>query len=128
MVAYEYDLVEVPLRHDQVQALAALAQKRGESIATLVQRGVDGVISDLSHVAATTPPEADAATQAADEAAIRRLTGMFSANVPEADDENPLGDIIGMATSGVSDLAAEHDHYLMQFEEEDNRSWLRKSS
>lgn len=43
-------------------------------------------------------------------------------------EENPLFDIIGIGDSGLGDLSTNHDHYLIQFELEDNQKWREKSS
>ena len=39
----------------------------------------------------------------------------------ELDDRDPLDGIIGMANSGLGDLAARHDYYLAKWAREDHR-------
>jgi hypothetical protein len=53
------------------------------------------------------------------------LMNLYLAEDAEPDDsleeEDPIGDIIGMFDSGLDDLAVNHDKYLMEFEIESNR-------
>ncbi len=170
MVTYAREPVQVYLREDQMQALEALAQESGESVTTLVQRGVDVIIDNLSHVTPPTPSESDVAIQARDEEAIRRPTGMFSSDLPDLSiehdrylaefvDENnrtwrlkppsdtsthrmatlpitsndqptddPFRDLIGLIDSGVDDLSINHDRYIVEILEEEQRRWQAQSS
>jgi hypothetical protein len=83
---------QIYLREGQLEALRALAHKRGQSIAELVRQGIDQLLLTVSA------------------------------------EENPLFDIIGIGDSGLGDLSVNHDQYLAEFELEDNRKWLEKSS
>ncbi|MDQ2809194.1 MAG: hypothetical protein M3Z04_20160 [Chloroflexota bacterium] len=104
MVTYAREPVQVYLREDQLQILEALAQQQHTSVADLVRQGVDVFVTSLP--------------------AIPKIA---NSNLPMAD-KDPLRGIIGMFSSDTGNLGTDHDRYLVEFEEEDNRPWLRKSS
>jgi len=104
MVTYAREPVQVYLREDQMQILEALAQQQHTSVADLVRQGIDAFVTHL-------PP----------------LTAAVD-TISTTDDRDPLRGIIGMFASDTGDLGTDHDRYLAEFEEEDNRPWLRKSS
>lgn len=80
------------LRPEQLDALRALAQRRGVSVTELVRQGVDRVLAEASG------------------------------------EEDPFWKIVGIGDSGLGDLAAEHDRYLDEFDQEDRHRWQAKSS
>lgn len=107
MTTYTRYPTEVFLREDQFETLEALAQETGSSLAELIRRGVDKLIGESQSSAA--------------------LTANTSRPTPPPD-YDPIGDLIGMAESGVSDLGTNHDKYIVEALEAESRSWQPKSS
>src|SRR5215204_2669198 len=59
------------------------------------------------------------------------LTTLYMREHPapaESSEDDPLLGIIGLFDTGVSDLAENHDKYLIEAEEEHNHSWPPRSS
>jgi hypothetical protein len=93
--------IQIYLLHEQIDALQTLAAQQGTTLEALVAQSVDALLTSVAPVQES------------------------SGEIPlEAD---PLWDIVGLGDAGVNDLAAEHDRYLVEFEEESNRPWPVKS-
>ncbi len=94
--------VEVYLADEQLQRLAALGRQRGVPVADLIAEGITLVLSGQPTVEVGEPP-------------------------PTADDD-PIRSSIGIFDSGITDLGAEHDRYIAEYVDEENRVWWLKSS
>jgi len=57
---------------------------------------------------------------------VRQIIDGFLLNNPK--ERDPLLDIIGIVDSGPTDLSENLDQYLVNFMEEESRSWRAKSS
>lgn len=105
-------LIQTPLQlylyQRQFDALQKLADEQGVAVEDLALQAIEALLTQI---------ESDAAERPEDE----ELTDEELAN-------DPLRAIIGLGRSGVTDLAENHDKYLMEFEIESNRRWLQKSS
>ena len=101
--------LQITLYKTQLAALEELAAAQGLAVEDLIHQAIEALLT-----AAPLP-----ANELAD------------VEEPLTDDDladDPLRAIIGLGRSGVTDLAENHDKYLMEFEVEDNRRWLQKSS
>jgi len=96
MTTHTSNPVEIYLQDDQLAALEALADQRGISVAAVIREQVATLIGNIPLVA----------------------TGDGTASAIHS---NPFLQLSGIMDSGVTDLGDEHDRYLAEFIEEDNR-------
>lgn len=96
--------IQVYLPTEQVDALQALAQERGVTLDALIEQSVDALLATTADVV----NETEAAAGWPEDRPI---------------EEHPLWAIVGLGASDVTDLAENHDKYLVEFEEANNRSW-----
>jgi len=100
--------LQLYLYQSQFDALKKLASEQGVSVEDLARQAIEVLLMHTEPVAAERPDDEE-------------LSDEELAN-------DPLRAIIGLGRSGVTDLAENHDKYLMEFEIEDNQRWLQQSS
>ena len=94
--------IQVYLPTEQIDALHILAQERGVTLDEVIQQMVEMSLAGAFH----------------GELSNQEMSGA----------RDPLWDIIGIGESDVTDLAENHDKYLVEAEEAHNHSWPVKSS
>ena len=103
------ELIQVYLPREQLATLRDLAAQQGLTLDDLIEQSVEGLLSSLPIV-----------TNGVEEAAG------WPADRPI--EEHPLWAIVGIGASDVTDLAENHDKYLVEAEEAHNHSWPEQSS
>ncbi len=95
--------VQVSLPEEQWQRLTALGQQRGVPVTELIAQSIVALLRDVPPINATTA-------------------------TPTETDHDPIRSLIGIFDSGATDLGSDHDRYIAEYIDEENRLWQLKSS
>jgi hypothetical protein len=123
----------IPLRQDQVAALRALAAERQVMLEELVGEAVDALLAGVPE-----NPAALVEQRRAEEASAPLVGTIVEDDLDNEEavwwpedrpiEEHPLWALVDLGDAGVTDLAENHDRYLVEYELESNRLWPEKSS
>ena len=91
--------------------------QRGETLRIIAQHAGEHLVGVASWL--------DDATTSATQA---NRTGVAEWDSTRPIEEHPLWGVVGLGRSGLSDLAANHDHYLAEILAEESDTWPQSSS
>ena len=112
MAKYMEAPFELYLRQEQYNRLRALADHRGTSISGLIAHALDQMLANA-------PEDVDEL--------VRQWQSVEPWPVDRPIEEDPLWGIVGLGDAGVSDLAENHDQYIVELLEEESQPCPVKS-